>query len=117
MLLAKSDQATSRANGDVRGAARGTSASQSEIRIDVDRRRRRHVLQARLGQADVPAPAQSEPGDPLRQRPLHPCPHHVLRLLKRHLPYHESDHILNIASNLFAGGRRLEHLSRPSEKN
>jgi Transposase DDE domain group 1 len=35
-----------------------------------------------------------------------------LRLLKRHLPYHESDHVLNIAFNILAGGRRLEHLER-----
>ena len=33
-----------------------------------------------------------------------------LHLLNRHLPYHESDHVLNIAYNLLAGGRRLEHL-------
>ena len=33
-----------------------------------------------------------------------------LHLLKRHMPYHESDHVLNIASNLLAGGSRLEHL-------
>jgi hypothetical protein len=33
-----------------------------------------------------------------------------LHLLKRHLPYHESDHVLNIAFNVLAGGRRLEHL-------
>jgi hypothetical protein len=33
-----------------------------------------------------------------------------LHLLKRHLPYHESDHVLNIALNLLAGGRRIEHL-------
>jgi hypothetical protein len=33
-----------------------------------------------------------------------------LHLLKRHLPYHESDHILNIAYNLLAGGCRLEHI-------
>jgi hypothetical protein len=33
-----------------------------------------------------------------------------LHLLKRHLPYHESDHVLNIAYNLLAGGCRLEHL-------
>jgi hypothetical protein len=33
-----------------------------------------------------------------------------LRLLKRHLPYHESDHVLNIAFNILAGGRRLAHL-------
>jgi hypothetical protein len=34
-----------------------------------------------------------------------------LHLLKRHLPYHESDHVLNIAYNLLAGGSRLEHIS------
>jgi hypothetical protein len=33
-----------------------------------------------------------------------------LHLLKRHLPYHESDHVLNIALDLLAGGRRIEHL-------
>jgi hypothetical protein len=33
-----------------------------------------------------------------------------LLLLKRHLPYHESDHVLNIAFNILAGGRRIEHL-------
>jgi hypothetical protein len=33
-----------------------------------------------------------------------------LHLLKRHLPYHESDHVLNIAYNLVAGGRRKEHI-------
>ena len=35
-----------------------------------------------------------------------------LHLLKRHLPYHESDHVLSIALNILAGGRRLEHLER-----
>ena len=33
-----------------------------------------------------------------------------LTLLKRHLPYHESDHVLNIAYNLPCGGTRLEDL-------
>ena len=33
-----------------------------------------------------------------------------LHLLKRRLPYHESDHVLNIAYNLLSGGQRLEHL-------
>jgi hypothetical protein len=33
-----------------------------------------------------------------------------LHLLKIHLPYHESDHVLNIAYNLLAGGTCLEHL-------
>jgi Transposase DDE domain group 1 len=37
---------------------------------------------------------------------------HDLQLLKRHLPYHESDHVLNLAFNLLAGGRRIEHLER-----
>jgi DNA invertase Pin-like site-specific DNA recombinase len=33
-----------------------------------------------------------------------------LHLLMRHQPYHESDHVLNIAYNLLAGGSRLEHI-------
>src|SRR5712664_3215213 len=33
-----------------------------------------------------------------------------LALLKKHLPYHESDHVLNIAFNILAGGQRIEHL-------
>lgn len=33
-----------------------------------------------------------------------------LHLLKFHWPYHESDHVLNIAYNLLAGGTCLEHL-------
>ena len=33
-----------------------------------------------------------------------------LHLLKVHLPYHESDHVLNIAYNLLAGGQCLEDL-------
>jgi hypothetical protein len=33
-----------------------------------------------------------------------------LHLLKVHLPYHESDHVLNIAYNVLAGGRCLDHL-------
>jgi hypothetical protein len=37
---------------------------------------------------------------------------HALHLLKRHLPYFESDHVLNIALNILAGGRCLEHLER-----
>jgi len=35
-----------------------------------------------------------------------------LRLLKRHLPYHESDHVLNIAYNILAGGTCLEDIER-----
>jgi hypothetical protein len=33
-----------------------------------------------------------------------------LGVLKIHLPYHDSDHVLNIAYNLLAGGECLEHL-------
>jgi hypothetical protein len=33
-----------------------------------------------------------------------------LSLLKRHLPYHESDHVLNIAFNFLAGGSRLQDI-------
>ena len=33
-----------------------------------------------------------------------------LVLFKRHLSYHESDHVLNIAFNILAGGKRIEHL-------
>jgi hypothetical protein len=33
-----------------------------------------------------------------------------LELLKVHLPYHESDHVLNIAYNIWAGGVRLEDI-------
>lgn len=33
-----------------------------------------------------------------------------LDLLKVHLPYHESDHVLNIAYNILAGGMRLEDI-------
>jgi hypothetical protein len=33
-----------------------------------------------------------------------------LAVLKRHLPYHESDHVLNIAYNILAGNTRLEDL-------
>ena len=33
-----------------------------------------------------------------------------LNLLKIHVPYHESDHVLNIAYNILAGGMRLEDI-------
>ena len=33
-----------------------------------------------------------------------------LELLKIHLPYHESDHVLNVAYNLLSGGQRLEDI-------
>jgi hypothetical protein len=33
-----------------------------------------------------------------------------LHLLKVHLPYHESDHVLNVAFNILAGGIRLEDI-------
>ena len=35
---------------------------------------------------------------------------HNLHLLKRHLPYHESDHVLNITFNALVGGQRIEHI-------
>lgn len=34
----------------------------------------------------------------------------TLHLLKVHLPYHESDHVLNLAYNILAGGQRLEDI-------
>ena len=33
-----------------------------------------------------------------------------LELLKVHLPYHESDHVLNLAYNILSGGQRLEDI-------
>jgi hypothetical protein len=35
-----------------------------------------------------------------------------LHLLKRHLPYHESDHILNLTYNILAGGTTLADIDR-----
>ena len=35
-----------------------------------------------------------------------------LKLLKMHLPYHESDHVLNITYNILSGGDCLEDLER-----
>jgi len=35
-----------------------------------------------------------------------------LHVLKLHKPYHESDHVLNIAYNILCGGRRLEDIER-----
>ena len=35
-----------------------------------------------------------------------------LHLLKVHLPYHESDHVLNLAYNVMCGGTRLEDIER-----
>jgi hypothetical protein len=35
-----------------------------------------------------------------------------VRLFKRHLPYHESDHVLNLAYNVLAGGTCIEDLER-----
>ena len=34
----------------------------------------------------------------------------AVKLFKVHLPYHESDHVLNIAYNVLAGGTCLEDL-------
>ena len=36
----------------------------------------------------------------------------ALNLLKVHLPYHESDHVLNIAYNVMCGGTRLQDIER-----
>ena len=35
-----------------------------------------------------------------------------LHLLKVHLPYHESDHVLNLGYNVMCGGTRLEDIER-----
>src|SRR5262249_4857902 len=35
-----------------------------------------------------------------------------LCLLNMHLPYHESDHVLNLAYNVVCGGTRLEDIER-----
>ena len=35
-----------------------------------------------------------------------------MQLLKVHLPYHESDHVLNLAYNVLCGGTRLEDIER-----
>jgi hypothetical protein len=35
-----------------------------------------------------------------------------VKLLKVHLPYHESDHVLNLAYNVICGGTRLEDIER-----
>jgi hypothetical protein len=35
-----------------------------------------------------------------------------VHVLRRHFPYHESDHILNLAYNVLCGGTRLEDLER-----
>ena len=35
-----------------------------------------------------------------------------VKLLKRHLPYHESDHVLSLAYNVLAGGTCIEDLGR-----
>ena len=35
-----------------------------------------------------------------------------LQLLKVHLPYHESDHVLNLTYNLLAGGQRIEDIEQ-----
>jgi len=35
-----------------------------------------------------------------------------LHLLKFHVPYHESDHVMTVAYNVLSGGTRLEHIER-----
>jgi hypothetical protein len=37
---------------------------------------------------------------------------HRVHVFKRHWPYHESDHVLNLAYNILAGGTRLEDIER-----
>jgi hypothetical protein len=39
-----------------------------------------------------------------------------VKVLKVHLPYQESDHVLNIAYNVLAGGTCLDHLGLPSDR-
>ena len=46
----------------------------------------------------------------VRQLGLDEAINEHLHLFKLHLPYRESDHVLNIAYNLLAGGSCLEHL-------
>jgi hypothetical protein len=43
---------------------------------------------------------------------LAPAINRKVNLLKAHLPYHESDHVLNIAYNVLSGGTCLEDLER-----
>ena len=38
-----------------------------------------------------------------------------LQLLKRHLPYHDSDHILNLTYNIITGGQCLNDLDQPRQ--
>lgn len=38
------------------------------------------------------------------------CLNEALRLLKIHVPYYESDHVLNIAYNILCGGRTLDDI-------
>jgi hypothetical protein len=47
-----------------------------------------------------------------QQTGLAPAIDQELHLLKRHLPYHESDHVLNIAYNILCHGDCLEDLER-----
>ena len=47
-----------------------------------------------------------------QQTGLIPALDQELHLLKRHLPYHESDHVLNIAYNILCHGDCLEDLER-----
>jgi hypothetical protein len=39
-----------------------------------------------------------------------------LRLLKMHLPYHESDHVLTLAYSVLSGGTRLEDVDRVAKR-
>ena len=46
----------------------------------------------------------------VKQLDLDTAINRCVNVLKIYLPYSESDHVLNIAYNLLAGGTRLEHL-------
>lgn len=48
----------------------------------------------------------------VRQVGLAPAIDQGLHLLKRHLPYHESDHVLNMAYNILCNGQCLDDLER-----
>jgi hypothetical protein len=72
----------------------------SNIHYELSRPRSRHRLRRHRGRAS--AGQELRPGGDAIDRRLH--------LLKVHLPYHESDHVLTIAYNILAGGQCLEDL-------
>ena len=90
---------------------RRLGARQRRRATRADARRRQHPLRTRRpGPAPSP-PAASAPSICWPNAPVwFATSTQNLHLLKRHLPYHESDHVLNIAYNILAGGTRIEHL-------